>query len=124
MRPRRSRSIPLAARLATRKEPVRFVSMTVDQSSSLIRSSRVSWVIPALATSTSTGPCASSTCAKAASTDVGVGHVADDAERAFGWLTAAVGDRDLVPRGDERLGDGAADAAVSSGDEYRSAHSR
>ena len=40
--------------------------MTRDQSSSLIRSSRVSLVMPALATSTSTGPCVSSISAKAA----------------------------------------------------------
>ncbi len=45
--------------------------MTEDQSSSDIRSSRVSLVMPALATSTSTGPCASSTCANAASTASG-----------------------------------------------------
>ena len=57
MRPRRSRSMPFAARLATRNEPVRLVSSTAAQSSSLIRSSRVSRVMPALATSTSTGPC-------------------------------------------------------------------
>ena len=71
IRPRRRRSMPLAARLASRKEPVRLVSMTEDQSSSLIRSSSVSWVMPALATSTSTGPWASSTSAKAASTASG-----------------------------------------------------
>ena len=34
MRPRLSRSMPLAARLASRKEPVRLVSITEDQSSS------------------------------------------------------------------------------------------
>ena len=71
IRPRRSRSMPLAARLASRKVPVRLVSMTEDQSSSLIRSSSVSLVMPALATSTSTGPWASSTCLKAASTASG-----------------------------------------------------
>ena len=43
--------------------------MTRDQSSSLIRSTSVSAVIPAFATSTSTGPCAASISAKAASTD-------------------------------------------------------
>src|SRR6476469_1142332 len=71
IRPRRRRSMPLAARLASRKVPVRLVSMTDDQSSSLIRSRRVSLVIPALATRTSTGPWASSTCLKAASTASG-----------------------------------------------------
>ena len=71
IRPRRRRSMPLAARLASRKVPVRLVSMTDDQSSSLIRRSRVSLVMPALATSTSTGPWASSTCLNAASTASG-----------------------------------------------------
>ena len=40
IRPRRSRSMPLAARLASRKEPVRLVSITDDQSSSDIRSTQ------------------------------------------------------------------------------------
>ena len=63
--------MPLLARLANRKAPVRLVSMTEDQSSSDIRSSSVSWVMPALATSTSTGPCAASISANAASTAAG-----------------------------------------------------
>ena len=71
IRPRRSRSMPLAARLASRNEPVRLVSITDDQSSSDIRSTSVSAVMPALATSTSTGPCASSICLNAASTAAG-----------------------------------------------------
>ena len=71
IRPRRSRSMPLLARLASRNDPVRLVSITEDQSSSDIRSIRVSAVMPALATSTSTGPCASSTWANAASTAAG-----------------------------------------------------
>ena len=45
--------------------------MTADQSSSDIRSSRVSRVMPALATSTSTGPCSSSIFTNAASTASG-----------------------------------------------------
>src|SRR6266540_4763922 len=68
IRPLRSRSMPFAARLATRNDPVRLVSITLDQSSSVIRSSSVSRVMPALATSTSTGPCAASISANAAST--------------------------------------------------------
>ena len=67
MRPRRMRSMDLAARLARRNEPVRFVSMTLPQSSSLIRNNNASLVIPALAMRTSTGPCSASTSAKAAS---------------------------------------------------------
>ena len=68
IRPRLSRSMPLDARFASRNEPVRLVSMTDDQSSSDIRSTRVSAVMPAFATRTSTGPCASSAAANAAST--------------------------------------------------------
>src|SRR5262245_27803465 len=68
IRPRRSRSMPRAARRATRNDPVRLVSMTADQSSSLIRSSNVSRVMPALATRTSTGPCFSETVSTASST--------------------------------------------------------
>ena len=67
-RPRRRRSILVRARLVTRKTAVRLVSMTSDQASSLIRRTKVSRVMPALATSTSTGPQASSTAANAAST--------------------------------------------------------
>ena len=48
--------MPLAARLVSRKVPVRLVSMTDAQSSSDIRNSKVSAVMPAFATSTSTGP--------------------------------------------------------------------
>src|SRR4051794_21699992 len=68
IRPRRSRSMPLAARLVSRKVPVRFVSITDDQSSSDIRSNRVSAVMPAFATRTSTGPCAASASTNACST--------------------------------------------------------
>ena len=71
IRPRRARIIFETARLASRNEPVRLVSMTEAQSSSDIRTSRVSAVMPALATSTSTGPWAASTSAKAASTAAG-----------------------------------------------------
>ena len=63
--------MPFDARFASRYEPVRLVSMTAAQSSSDIRSSSVSLVMPALATSTSTGPCASSAAANAASTAPG-----------------------------------------------------
>ncbi len=63
IRPKRARIMARVARLATRNEPVRLVSITDDQSSSLIRISRVSRVMPALATSTSTGPSAASTSA-------------------------------------------------------------
>jgi hypothetical protein len=53
-----------------------------------------------------------------------IGDVAPHSERARGRLAGTVGDGHLVTRGDEGLGDGAADAAVASGDEYRSAHKR
>ena len=67
IRPQRLRSMPVAARLATRYEPVRFASSTGLKVSSLIRSSRVSSVMPALDTSTSTGPWVFSTSVNAAS---------------------------------------------------------
>src|SRR5216683_1433481 len=67
-RPLCIRIMPRTARLATRYAPVRLVSITEVKSSSLISASNWSWVIPALATSTSTGPCAASTSAKALST--------------------------------------------------------
>jgi hypothetical protein len=52
---------------------------------------------------------------------VGVGDVASHAEDSGRRLAAAVGDGHLVTVRDERLGDGAADAAVATGHEHRSA---
>ena len=69
IRPRLRRIMPFVARCTTRKEPVRLVSTTEVKSSSDMRSSSWSWVMPALATSTSTGPWACSTSRKAASTE-------------------------------------------------------
>src|SRR6476619_5771041 len=70
IRPLRRRIMPLLARRAQRKAPARLVLMTESNSSSLIRIIRVSRVIPALATRTSTGPASfSSASVKAASTD-------------------------------------------------------
>ncbi|KIX70563.1 hypothetical protein SF23_19025 [Streptomyces sp. MBRL 10] len=61
-RPFLARSMPRFARLTTRKVPVRLVSTTEAKSSSDMRISSVSLVMPALATRTSTAPCASSIC--------------------------------------------------------------
>ena len=47
----------------------------------------------------------------------GIRHIRSDGERAFGTLAGPGGDGDLVALRDEALGDGAADAAVASGDE-------
>src|SRR3984885_5712163 len=71
IRPRRIRIMPRTARLATRQAPVRLVSSTAPKSSSDMRASSWSRVIPALPPSTSTGPCAASAAVKAASTDAG-----------------------------------------------------
>ena len=68
IRPKRFLIIGRTACRATRNAPVRLVAMTASQSSSLIRSSSVSRVMPAFATSTSTLPRAASTWANAAST--------------------------------------------------------
>ena len=67
--PRRARSITFDARLTTRKAPPRFVATTLSKSSSVMRSSSVSFVMPALATTISTGPSVASTWVNAASTD-------------------------------------------------------
>ena len=56
--------------------------MTPVNDSSLIRISSVSSVMPALETSTSTGPCSASTAVNAASTAARVGDVARHAEQA------------------------------------------
>ncbi len=69
IRPNFAFIIPFVARLTTRKVPVRFVSMTLVKSSSDMRSRSWSFVMPAFATSTSTGPSSASTCVKAASTE-------------------------------------------------------
>src|SRR5688500_18306757 len=69
MRPKRAFSMPFDARLTTRKAPVRFVSTTLVNSSSLMRRRSVSRVMPAFATTTSTGPRAASTSLNAWSTD-------------------------------------------------------
>ena len=60
MRPNLALSMPFDARFTTRKAPERFVSMTEVKSSSVIRMSKVSLVMPALATTTSTGPSSAS----------------------------------------------------------------
>ncbi len=67
MRPKRAFSMPFDARFTTRNEPPRFVSTTLSNSSSDIRMSRVSRVMPAFATTTSTGPSSCSIWLKAAS---------------------------------------------------------
>ena len=53
-----------------------------------------------------------------------VGDVARHVEGPLRGAAAAVGDGDLVAVGEERLGDGAADAAVAAGDEDGSGRCR
>src|SRR5664279_3604390 len=98
IRPQRLRSMPVAARLATRYEPVRLASSTRVKVSSLIRSSRLSSVIPAFDTSTSIGPWDFSTSVKAAS-----------------MLAGPVGDRHPVSGVGQRAGDGQPDPAIAAG---------
>ena len=117
MRPRRSRIMPLLARRAQRNEPVRLTSMTSSNSSSDIRMRSWSRVTPALATSTSTGPCAASISANAASTLAVSRTSPDDAEHAGRQVAGAVDGGDLVAVGHEPLGDRAADPAVGAGHE-------
>ena len=95
--------------------------MTEDQSSSDIRSSSVSWVMPALATSTSTGPCASSTCANAASTCSGSVTSQRTSRVPSGAPPLRVVTATLSPWRHERLRDRPADPPVAAGDEHRPA---
>ena len=76
------RSIFATARLATRNDPMRLASTTSRKAASLIRSSSESLVMPALATSTWTGPHRSSMETKAAVDFVVVAHVAAHGEEA------------------------------------------
>ena len=95
-----------------------------SKSSSVMRSSSVSRVMPALATRTSTGPWCSSTAANAASSDVRVGDVGLHARSTpAGGSPDAVGDGHVVAELHEGLGDLPADPSVAACDEHRSRHS-
>ena len=78
--------------------------------------------MPALATSTSTGPSSSSTAVNAASTAAASVTSHCDAEQPLGRAAAAVGDRDPVALLGERLRDGQADAAVAPGHQHGAGH--
>src|ERR1035437_4067556 len=118
IRPRCCLTILATARLVTLNTPVRLVSMTSDHDSSLMRRTSVSRVMPALATSTSTGPHASSMAEYAAVTCSGIGHVAGQRHEPIRAGVEAVldragprGDRHPVPAGQEPVGAGQPDAA-------------
>ena len=98
-RPRRSRSMPLDARLATRHEPARFVCTTVAKSSSDIRMISWSRVTPAFATRTSTGPWAASTSVEGRVDRGRVGDVATHPGQPLRRLAGAVGHGDAVAAG-------------------------
>ena len=111
------------ARWAARNAPVRLASMTLSNRSSVIRIMNASWEMPALDTSTSTGP---------ELLDLGegtvdglvVGDVAHDAEQTLGRPGSAVGDGDLVPVGGQPPCDRQADAPVAAGHQDRAGHER
>ena len=84
MRPVCSRSILATARLATRKEPVRLASITSWKAWSLMRSMSESRVMPALATSTWTGPQLLLDRGESRLDLFGVAHVAADGQEALG----------------------------------------
>ena len=96
--------------------------MTRLNCSSLIRSSSVSSVMPALATSTSTGPELGLDRGERGVDRGGsvTSHV--HAEQPVGRAGAAVGHRDPVALRGERLRDGQADPAVAAGDQHGPRH--
>ena len=96
--------------------------MTASHSSSVIRSSSVSRVMPALATSTSTGPCSASTATNAASTSSASVTSHRIAEKTVGRLARPVGHRDPVALRREHLRGGKPDTAAAAGDEHRARH--
>ena len=100
---------------------VRLASRTSVKSSSFIRISSVSRVMPALLTSTSTGPWSLLDLGERAVDGVGVGDVALHAEQPVGGAAAAVGDRHRVALLGEGPGDGQADPPVAAGHQHRSA---
>ena len=71
IRPQRAFIIPRSTPRASRKDEVRFTSMTCAHSSSDIRMNRLSRVMPALLTRMSTDPIASAACFDSASTVAG-----------------------------------------------------
>ena len=74
---------------------------------------------PALATSTSTGPCVGLDLGEGGLHGLRVGDVAADAEQPVGRLAERYVTATWSPRGGERPGDGEPDAAVAAGDEHR-----
>lgn len=139
MRPHLARSILPEARLATRNAPVRLVSTTSVNCSSVIRSSSVSAVMPALATSTSTGPSSASTAVNAASMEAASVTSARTANRLPCWPAppapnpgsapcgaghspTPVGDRHPVALLGEGLRDGQADSPVAPGHQHGTGH--
>ena len=82
IRPRRSRIIPFAARRTQRKAPVRLVSMTRVPLLVAHPHEQLVLVMPALATSTSTGPCVCLDLGERGVDGRGVGDVAAHARAA------------------------------------------
>ena len=123
MRPQRPFIMPFDTRLATRKPPLRLASMTSMKSSSLMRRTRPSLVMPALETRISTGPSFSSTSDTAASTDAeSVTSACTTRRSSLSSACRTRCDGDLVAGCSEPLGDGVADPSVSAGDENAGAH--
>ena len=102
----------------TRKAPVRLVSMTEVKSSSLMRISSVSLVMPAFATKHLHRSVGSFDLCKGGVNGSLIGHVGLDAEDSFRQRRlAAVRHGHLVAVGQEGLGDGQSDASVAAGDQ-------
>ncbi len=113
MRPKRARSMPFEARLTTRKVPPRFVATTLSKSSSLMRRSSVSFVMPGVRDDDLDRTELLLHLGERGVESRGIRHVRTDGERALRSFPAAGGDGDPVPDAHEALCDGAADAAIA-----------
>ena len=109
----------LTTRRATRKPPVRLALRTSLKSSSLMRSTRPSRVIPALLTRISTGPKDSSISVTAASTESlsVTSHFTTNRPSRSSPVPERGSDGDLISAGLKAFGGGEPDSSVASGNE-------
>ena len=127
IRPQRRRIMPRSAARARRKPAVRSTSITFCQSSSFMRSARLSRVRPALLTRMSSWPIAASAALTSASRRAGIGEIGGGDMGALAKLGGQRLERrrrvpassTVAPCAVERARDRAADAARGAGDQGR-----